>query len=53
MRNCGDVVNAFMQIKSKKGAFLNSVDSDEPQSCDICHVKHILSNGGDIKSYMN
>ena len=34
VRNCGDVVNAFIKTKaSKKGAFTNSVDPDEtPQN---------------------
>ena len=52
-RNCGDVVNA---LNMQNVNFTNSVDPDETphnRVCAICHVKHILGNGGNIKSYMN
>ena len=57
IRNCEDVVNAFLQVIQKKGTLTNSIKIDEtPQNimvCAIWHVKRILSIGGNIKSYMN
>ena len=39
VRNCGDVVNAFLQQqKNKKGAFTNSVDPNETSQLGLRYL---------------
>ena len=55
VRSCGDLVNAFIEKTSKKGAFTSSVDPGETRrlirSCAICHVKHVLVTVDNTISY--
>ena len=39
-------VSKYLTKFLKKGAFTNSVGPDDIRVCAICHVMHILGNGG-------